>query len=347
MLVDRTFELNKNIKIKNAILLAPMEGITDLPFRLLCKELGADIVYTEFVASEALIRDVQKSFNKMLIDKKERPVAIQIFGSNPKVMAEAAKIAEEEGADIVDINYGCWVKKVVNNNAGAALMKNPELMAEITNECSASVKIPVTIKTRLGWDKKSINIFEIAKLQEKAGAKAITVHCRTRDMKITGKADWTFIPKIKKEISIPLVLNGDISSPQVALEAIKTEGADAIMIGRAAVGNPFIFSEAKYLFENGEEMPPATIQKRIDVCIKHLENCIEYKGQQGLYEFRKHYSGYLRGMFGATNVRQKLVVSEEINDIKKILSDYYDYLVENDRLSINNHSEIPKVQCRR
>jgi len=335
-----------NIEITNAILLAPMEGITDLPFRMICKELGADIVYTEFVASEALIRNVPKSFRKIALHEKERPVAIQIFGNNPERMAMAARIAQEEGADFVDINYGCWVKKVVQNGAGAALMKTPELMAEITNRCVNSTTVPVTVKTRLGWDRNSINIFEIAKLQEQAGAKAITVHCRTREQKITGNADWSHIPIIKENITIPLILNGDIFTPENALKAIQTEGADAIMIARGAVGNPFLFREAKQII-NGQTVLETTVRERIDFCIKHLKLNIEAKSEHGLIEFRKHYSGYLRGMFSAREIRQKLVVTENFDEIVNFLNEYYDYLEKSDRLEISNNPETHKVTCRR
>jgi tRNA-dihydrouridine synthase B len=348
-----------NIEIKNAVLLAPMEGITDLPFRIICKELGADIVYTEFVASEALIRDVPKSFRKIVLDERERPVSIQIFGNNPERMALAAKIAEEEGADFVDINYGCWVKKVVNNNAGSALMKFPELMAEITNKCVNATNIPITIKTRLGWDENNINIFEIAKMQEAAGASAITVHCRTRSQKITGAANWNFIPQIKENINIPLILNGDILSSTKALEAMQIQGADAIMIARGAVGNPFIFRETKQKINdfsneinskaddkiNSENSKAEiTIRERIDFCIKHLSLNLELKGEHGLIEFRKHYSGYLRGMFDASSVRQKLVIAKNFEEIIFLLNDYYDFLEKNERLAISNNYENRKVK---
>ena len=335
-----------NIERTNAVLLAPMEGITDLPFRLICKELGADIVYTEFVASEALIRDVPKTFKKIILSEKERPVAIQIFGNNPARMAMAAKIAQEEGADFVDINYGCWVKKVVQNGCGSALLKTPDLMAEITNSCVNACTVPITVKTRLGWDKHSINIYEIAKMQEQAGATAITVHCRTREQKITGNADWSHIPKIKENITIPLILNGDIFTPENALEAMQTEGADAIMIARGAVGNPFLFREAKQIL-NDETVIETTVRERIDFCLKHLQLNIEAKNEHGLIEFRKHYSGYLRGMFAAREVRQKLVIAENFEEVLKILNEYYEYLEKSDRLEISNNPETHKVTCRR
>lgn len=335
-MINKTFKINDIINIKNAVLLAPMEGITNLPFRILCRELGADIVYTEFTASEALVRNIDKSLRKLKLSPKEHPVAIQIFGSNPNAMAESAKIAQDKGADFVDINYGCWVKKIVSNNAGSALMKNPLLMAEITNKCVNSVSIPVTVKTRLGWDKKNINIFEIAELQEQAGAKAITVHCRTRDMKISGNADWSYIPEIKKHITIPLVLNGDINTPEKAYQALQTEGAGAIMIGRAAVGNPFIFRNAKYMIEHGTPPEPVTIRERLDICLKHLSLCIEYQGQHGIYEFRKHYSGYLKGIHNASNVRQKLVIAETFDEIKDLIERFY----EETQIYYNNYNNL-------
>lgn len=335
-----------NIELTNAILLAPMEGVTDIPFRLICKELGADIVYTEFVASEALIRDVPKSFKKIVLDDRERPIAVQIFGNNPERMAMAAKIAQDEGADFIDINYGCWVKKVVNNNAGSALMKHPELMAEITNQCVAATTVPVTVKTRLGWNQENINIYEIAKMQQAAGAAAITVHCRTREQKITGKADWSHIPKIKEGITIPLILNGDIITAQDALNAMTTEGADGIMIARGAVGNPFVFREAKQLV-NGNEITETTISERIDYCIKHLKLNIELKEKNGLIEFRKYYSGYLRGFYNAGVVRQKLVVADNFDEITTILNEYYNYLKNNEKLTISSNSEAHKVTCRK
>lgn len=323
-----------NIDITNAVLLAPLEGITDLPFRLICKEFGADIVYTEFIASEALIRNIPQSFRKIVLSDKEHPVAVQIFGSDPNNMAEAAKIAQEEGADFVDINYGCWVKKIVNNNAGSALMKNPQLMAEISRKCVDSVFIPVTCKTRLGWDYDSINIYEIAEMQQQAGIQAITVHCRTRSQKITGNADWSFIPKIKqhlfqKNISIPIILNGDILSPELALDAMNIEGADAIMLARGAIGNPFIFRQVKQLLR-GKTPTPITIEERIATCLKHLSLNIEYNlryENAGLIEFRKHYSGYLKGLPNSSLIRQKLVRTTDFSEINDILNRFKDNLL--------------------
>ncbi len=320
------------IKIPRGIVLAPMEGVTDLPFRLICKRMGADLLYTEFIASEALIRDSEKSFDKMKVLDEERPIAVQIFGANRDSMIESAKIVENSGADILDINFGCWVKKVVNNNAGAAFLKNPERMAEVTKAVAESVSIPVTIKTRLGWDGDSIVIEEVAEKVEEAGAKAIAVHCRTRSQAMRGVADWSWIPKVKGKIKIPVILNGDVKKPEDAKKAFETTGCDAVMIGRAAVGYPFIFREVKRLLE-GKEPEPPSVRERIDVCLEHLDLSIKHRGfPRGLYEFRKHYSGYLKGLHSASKVRQELVLMDDYDEIKAKLEDYYEYLKKLDKI---------------
>lgn len=326
MMLNKIYKID-NIEIKNGIFLAPMEGITDLPFRIICRRFGADIVYTEFVASEALIRDIEKSKIKIRVIDQERPVAVQIFGSDPYVMSEAAKIVEQAGADIIDLNYGCWVKKVVSHNAGAALLKNIPLMNAITQAVVKAVKIPVTVKTRLGWDKNSIIINEVARMQEESGAKAIAVHCRTREMGMGGKADWSFIPEIKKNISIPLILNGDITSPETARTALEINGADAIMIGRAVLGNPFIFRDAKKYIETGQLPEKPNINERFDVLLEHLKMNIEDKGlPRGLVEFRKHFSGYLKGLHNASHYRQMLVQMNNMQEVFELLEQYRDYL---------------------
>lgn len=328
-MLNKVFKID-NIEIKNGIFLAPMEGITDLPFRIICRRFGADIVYTEFVASEALIRDVEKSFLKIRVVEEERPVAVQIFGSDPYAMAEAAKIVEQSGADIIDINYGCWVKKVVSHNAGAALLKNLPLMNAITTAVVKAVKVPVTVKTRLGWDKNSIVINEVARMQQDCGARAIAVHCRTRDMGMSGKADWSYIPEIKKNADIPVILNGDIDSPENALKALEIDGADAIMIGRAVLGNPFIFRDAKILIETGTLPSKTNIDERFDIMIEHLKMNVEDKGlPRGLREFRKHFSGYLKGLYNASHYRQKLVTLEDLNETIELLENYRNFLKAN------------------
>lgn len=315
------------INIEHGLLLAPMEGITDISFRLMCKRMGADIVYSEFVASEALIRDSQRSMNKMKIIDEERPTAIQIFGSRDEAMIESAKIAESMGADILDINFGCWVKKVVNNNSGAAFLKNPLLMGEMAEAVVKSVSIPVTAKTRLGWDSNSINILEVSKILESSGIVALTIHCRTREMGMGGLADWSWIQKVKEIVRIPVILNGDIKTPEDSVRAFESTGCDAVMIGRAAVGNPFLFRSTKSLIKTGIIPPVPDIGERIVACLEHLRLSIELKGYpRGLYEFRKHYSGYLKGIRNASIVRQRLVLMETFDEIKDSLNEFAEQL---------------------
>ncbi|MCX6154031.1 MAG: tRNA dihydrouridine synthase DusB [Candidatus Kapabacteria bacterium] len=319
----------KNLEIRNCLVLAPMEAVTDIPFRLICKKMGADIVYSEFVASEALIRDSVKSYAKLRISDVERPIALQIFGGNIESMVESAKIVERFEPDFIDINYGCWVSKVVKNDAGAALLKNPQKMADMTNSIVNSIKIPVTIKTRIGWDKNSIEIEKVAKLQEEAGASAIAIHCRTREQGISGKADWSWINKVKEHVkNIPIILNGDVASPEDAKRAFDETGCDAVMIGRGAIGNPFIFRTTKQFLENGEIDWKNAIGERIDTCLEHLQLNIEYKGfKRGFTEFRKHYSGYIKGFRNAAHVRQKLVVMESVEEVRDTLLNYMEELL--------------------
>ncbi len=342
----RQFHIGKH-QFNNPLMLAPMEGVSDLPFRIMCKRLGADLVFTEFIASDALIRDSMKSKQKMDIVDEERPVAVQIFGQHKEAMVHSAKMIEDSGAEIVDINYGCWVKKVVNNNSGAAYLKDPERMADMTNAVANAVSIPVTIKTRIGWDHSSIVIEKVAKMQEEAGAKQISLHCRTRDMGMTGKADWSWIDVVKPHISIPLILNGDIKTPQDVLSAFQTTKADGMMIGRAAVGYPFLFRRAKVLLETGTDPGEPTVEEMFDACIQHLDLNIKYKGEsRGFIEFRKHYSGYLRGLFGASSIRQKLVLAQSYDEVRQILDEYIEYLDKEDRLIPFEHKDAPKVTCR-
>jgi len=315
-------KIGKHI-FENAVLLAPMEGITDLPFRLICKQLGADIVYSEFIASEALVRDIEKSKRKMRFNEQERPIAVQIFGSRRETMVESAKIIEESGVDILDINFGCWVKKVVNNNAGAAFLKNPESMAEMSRAVSDAVSIPVTIKTRLGWDKNSIVILEAAKMLEQSGIAALTIHCRTRDMAMRGAADWSWVAKVKKSVNIPIILNGDVRTPLDARRAFDSTNCDAVMIGRAAIGNPFIFKHIKHYLNTGELLPDANIKDRFDTCLLHLKLSIENNGiPRGIYEFRKHYAGYLKSLHNGSKLRQELVLMETYKEIENALNNF-------------------------
>ncbi|MDQ1264955.1 MAG: tRNA-dihydrouridine synthase [Bacteroidota bacterium] len=328
----KNFTIGK-YKFSKALFLAPMEGATDLPFRVMCKRRGADLVYSEFIASEALIRDSSKSFFKMNIAEEERPVAIQIFGGNIESMVQSASIVEDSGADILDINFGCWVKKVVNHNAGAAFLKHPEQMAEMAAAVASRVSIPITVKTRLGWDKDTIVIEQAAQMLEQAGISALAVHCRTRDMGFKGNADWSWIPKIKQAVNIPVILNGDVTSPQDVDRAFEETGCDAVMIGRAAMGNPFIFKAAKEYLNTGARLPEPDAEERINSCIEHFELNLEYKGYpRGLLEFRKHYSGYLKGLYNASSVRQKLVLMDNPAEIKAELFEYLEYLRKLERM---------------
>lgn len=322
-----TLKIGK-LNINNGLLLAPMEGITDLPFRIICRDMGADIVYSEFISAEAIIRNARKSMQKMEIVEYERPVAVQIFGYKKESMADSAKIVEDSGADILDINYGCWVKKVVNHNGGAAFLKDPERMAEFTRAVAESVDIPVTAKTRLGWDSDSIVIVEVARMMEQAGSAALSVHCRTREMAMKGDADWSWIPEIKSAVeSMPIILNGDVKTPKDAKRAFDETGCDAVMIGRGAIGNPFLFARAGKYLESGILPPEPSPEERINICLQHLQMNIMYNGYpRGLYEFRKHYPGYLKGYHLASKIRNRLVRTESYNEVEKILRDYSEYL---------------------
>lgn len=335
-----------NVPIGNGVFLAPMEEVSNLPFRLVCKKLGADIVYSEFIASEGIVRDSKKSISKMQIHPEERPTAIQIFGADIDAMVDSAKIVEDAGADILDINFGCWVQKVVRREAGAAFLKQPERMAELTNMVVNAVNIPVTVKTRLGWDKKSIVIDKVAKLVEQAGAKALAIHCRTRDMGMSANADWSYIPYIKDLIDIPVILNGDVVTAQDAKNAFDYTGCDALMIGRACIGYPFIYKQTKEYLETGIMPEDPGIRERIDVCLFHLEKTVEYRGLHGLVEFRKHYSGYLKGFYDASASRRQIMSATTFDEVKTILENYYNYLEANDRLEpVKKEREILNLNC--
>jgi len=310
------------IEVQNGLLLAPMEDVTDPPFRRVCKQLGADIVYTEFISSEGLVRDAKRSLQKLAVYDDERPVAIQIFGGRDEAMAESAAIAEAAGPDFIDINCGCWVKNVVARNAGAALLKDPPAMQRIARSVVNGTKLPVTLKTRLGWDRSSIVITEVAQMLEDVGIQALAIHCRTRDQGHEGLTSWEYIEQVKKVVSIPVILNGDVKTPQ-DVERAFTTGADAVMIGRAAIANPWIFSDAKHYLATGELPEPQSLDERIRVALEHLRLSIEHKGDRhGLIVFRKYWGGYLHSMPLASVVRKDLVVMEDIEDIYRRLERY-------------------------
>jgi tRNA-dihydrouridine synthase B len=300
------------------LLLAPMEDVSDPPFRLVCKQNGADLMYTEFISSEGLIRDAAKSKMKLDIFEYERPIGIQLFGSDIESMTEAARIADEANPDLIDINYGCPVKAVACRGAGAALLQDIPKMVEMT---AAIVKIanrPVTVKTRLGWDDNSKNIVEVAERLQDIGIQALSIHGRTRAQMYKGEADWTLIGEVKNNprMRIPIFGNGDVDTPQKALELKNRYGVDGVMIGRASIGYPWIFNEIKHYVQHGVEMPKPSIQQRVKTCRAHLDFSIEWKGNYtGLVEMRRHYANYFKGFDHFKPYRMKLVTSNDYEEI--------------------------------
>lgn len=305
-----------NININKPIALAPMEGVTDLSFRLICKKMGADIVYSEFVSSEGLIRDSEKAKKKMQFTDEERPIGIQIYGGLESSMVSAAKIAEELQPDFIDINAGCWVKNVVKQNAGAALLKDLLLMEKLVSAVVLSVQLPVTVKTRLGWDLNNIKIVEVARMLESIGVAALTVHCRTRVQAHKGDVDYSWIPKIKEVVKIPIIVNGGIDSPQKAEYVFETTGCDGIMIGQAAIDNPFIFREIKYYLTHSKLPENVCLNERINTMINHLKLSVIYKGEKrGVIEFRKYYAGYLHSFPNAAKIRNELMKLTKFDEV--------------------------------
>lgn len=301
-----------------------MEDVSDPPFRAVCKVNGADLMYTEFISSEGLIRDAIKSKQKLDIFDAERPIGIQIFGGDEEAMSMAAKIVDATQSDLVDINFGCPVKKVVSKGAGAAVLKDVDLMVRLTKAVIKSTSLPVTVKTRLGWDDNSINIEEVAERLQDIGVKALSIHGRTRCQLYKGIADWTHIANVKNNprIQIPVFGNGDIDTPEKALEFKNKYGVDGIMIGRAAIGYPWIFNEIKHFLQTGEMLAPPTIQQRVEVIRKHLHRSVEWKGMKtGINEMRRHYTNYLRGLPNIKEFRLKLVTISEMEQIDEVLNE--------------------------
>ncbi|MBP1167301.1 MULTISPECIES: tRNA dihydrouridine synthase DusB [unclassified Chryseobacterium] len=312
------------------LLLAPMEDVSDPPFRRLCKMHGADLMYSEFISSEGLIRDAIKSRKKLDIFDYERPVGIQIFGGDEEAMAMSARIVETVNPDLVDINFGCPVKKVVCKGAGAGVLKDIDLMVRLTKAVVSSTHLPVTVKTRLGWDSTSINIDEVAERLQETGIKALTIHARTRAQMYKGEADWEHISRIKQNpnIEIPIFGNGDIDSAEKALEYKQKYACDGIMIGRAAIGYPWIFNEIKHFFKTGEHLPEPTISDRLLAVRQHAEWSAEWKGERlGLVEMRQHYSNYFRGIPHFKEFRKKFLevfTMEEMNSLIKETQQFYE-----------------------
>ena len=306
------------------LLLAPMEDVSDPPFRSVCKENGADMMYTEFISSEGLIRDADKSVQKLDIYDSERPIGIQIFGDNIESMKEAARISEKAKPEVLDINYGCPVKKVACRGAGAGILLDLDKMQKMTKEIVKQVKIPVTVKTRLGWDDKSIKIVEVAERLQDVGIQALTIHGRTRKQMYKGVANWEYIADVKNNsrINIPIFGNGDIDSPEKAIEYKERYNVDGIMIGRAAIGNPWIFNEIKHFMKNKTHKKSPSITDRINAVRKHIDFSIRWKGEKlGLIEMRRHYNNYFRGIDNFKPYRLKLVHSEKESSSLEILEE--------------------------
>jgi len=306
------------------LLLAPMEDVSDPPFRALCKEYGADMMYTEFISVEGLIRDAKKSVQKLDIYPEERPVGIQIFGANLDSMMRAAEIVEEAKPEVLDINYGCPVKKVVNKCAGAGILKDIPKMVELTKAVVRSTNLPVTVKTRLGWDANSIKINEVAERLQDTGIQALSIHGRTRQQMYKGEADWTLIGEIKNNprIHIPIFGNGDINSPEKAEAYRNRYGVDGIMIGRAAIGNPWIFAQIKHYFKTGEHLPEPSLKDKLKAVRQHITHSVEWKGEVlGILEMRRHYTNYFRGLRNIKYYRSKLVQENNLDIIFQILSE--------------------------
>ena len=313
----------RDIELGNfPLLLAPMEDVSDPPFRYVCKQNGADLMFTEFISSEGLIRDAIKSKQKLDIFDYERPVGIQIFGGDEDAMAMSAKIIYTVQPDLLDINFGCPVKKVVCKGAGAGVLKDIDLMVRLTKAVVKSTHLPVTVKTRLGWDEKSINILEVAERLQDVGVQALSIHGRTRAQMYKGNADWTLIAEVRNnpKIKIPIFGNGDIDSPQKALDYKNKYAVDGIMIGRAAIGNPWFFNQTKHFLKTGEILPEPTLNDKVEVCRTHLIKSCEWKGEKlGVIEMRRHYANYFKGINHFKETRMKLVTLNSLSEILQVL----------------------------
>ena len=318
-------KIGDNIELPDfPLLLAPMEDVSDPPFRAVCKDKGADLMYTEFISSEGLIRDAIKSRQKLDIFDYEKPVGIQIFGGDEDSLALASKIVDATNPDLLDINFGCPVKKVALKGAGAGVLKDVDLMIRLTTACVKSTRLPVTVKTRLGWDDHTKNIEEVAERLQDAGIKALAIHGRTRAQMYKGESQWELIAKVKENprITIPIFGNGDIDSAEKAVEYKNKYGVDGIMIGRAAIGYPWIFNEIKHFVKTGEHLPSPTVEDRVEVCKKHLHRSFEWKGPKvGIFEMRRHYTNYLKGLPGIKDYRLRLVTLESVDEIVAVLDE--------------------------
>ena len=309
------------IELQQPVVLAPMAGITDLPFRLLAKEMGCDLVYSEMISGKGLLHRNSHTFDMLAIDERERPVAVQLFGSEPGTMAEAARIVEQAGADVIDINMGCPTLKIVKNGEGSALMRQPALAYSIMAEVVKAVSVPVTMKTRKSWDEKNGSAVEMAKLAEEAGIAAVAIHGRTREQFYAGEADWDIIREVKQRVSIPVIGNGDIRSPQDVRRMLEHTGCDGVMVGRGAQGNPWLFRQIKHFLRTGEFLPAPGIEERIEVMGRHLDMLIAHKGEHiALREMRSHAAWYTKGLPRSAELRLKFNQAMTKNDFMEIMS---------------------------
>ena len=312
-----------NLELENNVFLAPMAGVTDLPFRLLCKEMGCGLVYSEMVSAKGILYDNKNTTELLEIDPNERPVAVQLFGSDPEILGAMAKKIEPYPIDIIDVNMGCPAPKIVKNGEGSCLMKTPELVGKIVKSLVESQSKPVTIKFRKGFDDDHINAVEIAKIAEANGASAVAVHGRTREQYYSGKADWDIIKQVKAAVNIPVIGNGDVFTPQDAKNLFEHTGCDAIMVGRGAQGNPWIFKRILHYLETGELLPEPTAEEKVEKALRHSQMLIDYKGEYiGVREMRKHMAWYMKGLPGAAELRGKLNHAENMEQLEVLLRGY-------------------------
>jgi len=312
-----------NVELENNIFLAPMAGVTDQPFRILCREQGCALVYSEMVSAKGIMYNNENTTDMLQIHHSERPTALQLFGSDPKILADMAKRIESYPIDIIDINMGCPAPKIVKNGEGSALMKNPKLIGQIVKAVSGSIKKPLTIKIRKGFDENCLNALEVAQIAEENGAAAVAVHGRTREQYYSGAADWEIIKQIKEKLTIPVIGNGDVNSPQKAKEMFEYTGCDAIMIGRAAQGNPWIFGSVINYIKTGEILPEPSAEERVNTIIRHCKMLIEFKGEYiGIREMRKHVAWYTKGLPNSAEFRVKVNYAQTLAELEELLYKY-------------------------